>query len=272
MRRRRVDLVLVVAFLVVIGVAACSGGDDGSGAGEGADGTTATTGVPAVGSFVGTVEGTDAYLAVVAGSQAVVAFATDGSTFSLPFGGARDGDQVDLESRDGSTLSAEIAGDGVSGTIVVDGDEHAVSLEPTDGDAGLYRAAGEVGDNPVWVGWVVLNDGSQLGAANTADGIVEPPTVDTETSTIAVGDVTAEVAKVEPDDSPADVTGPGDEAGGVFVGGAGFAGGFPQFAGFTQFGGGGFQGGFNSFGGGGGGFNSFGGQFGGFGFGARMGD
>lgn len=268
-RQGRIVVSVVGVILLVVGLAACGGGDDGGDGGdEGAVATSAATGAPATGSYAGTVEGTDAYLAVVAGSQAVVAFATDGATFGEPFGGARDGDQADLESRSGATLSADITDDAVTGTVEFEGEEHPIALEPTEGPAGLYRAGGEVGDLPVWIGWVVLNDGSQLGAANTTDGIVEPPSVDTETGTITFDDVTAEVAKVEPDDSPADVEGPGDEAGGVFEGGAGFAGGFPQFGGFTQFGGGGFQGGFGGFGGGGG-FQ--GGGFGGFGFGARMG-
>ena len=281
MRARRIDVMVAAALFLVVGVASCGGGgadDSDSGQADGGGGSTA----PVTGSYSGKVPGTDAYLAVVAGSQAVVGFATDGTTIGEPFGGGRDGAQVDLESRSGDALRVEVAGDGVTGTVELDGQEHDISLEPTEGPAGLYRAAGNVGENPVWIGWVLLNDGTQKGAANTTDGIVEPPPVDPETGTITSGDVTVEVAKVEPDDSAADVEGPGQEAGGVFEGGSGFQGGFPQFGGFTQFGGGGFQGGFGGgggfqggFGGGGGFQGGFGGGvpggFGGFGFGGRAG-
>jgi hypothetical protein len=237
--------------LLMLGVGGC-GGNDNSGGG----------GATARGSFVGEVPGTGASVAVVAGSQAAAALVTNGGHgITETFGGARRGSRVKLKSSHSAVLDVKLSDAGGSGKVVLEGRSHAVSLKPARPRAGLYRAAGRIGKRPVWVGWVVLNDGRQRGSANDGKRSVDAPRLNTANQTIRANGKRQKVDKLEPDSR-----GRASKlaARGVFKGGSGFQGG--GFGGQGQFGGGGggFQGqlgGFGQFGGQGGGVGGFGGGF-----------
>ena len=248
---RRARCIVPIAMLLL--VAAC--GDN--------NGSHSQQAAPAVrtGTFVGRVSGSDTCLAVVAGSQAVVAFASDAANgISIPFGGPRGEDASTLDARSGDHLEVHVVHKRAFGSVTLAGVSRQFTLAPARDPAGLFRAAGKIGDEPIWAGWVVLNDGQQCGSGNTEQGVVPAPPLDLSTQTFTAGDTSVAVAKVEPDAPDTDIEDPGE----TFVGGAGFAGGIRQFGGFTQFGFGGFGG---QFGGGcgqfsGGGFGQFGQQFG----------
>jgi hypothetical protein len=224
----------------MLGVGGC-GGNDKSGSG----------GAKVRDSFVGQVHGTSAFVAVVAGSQAAAALVTNGGHgITETFGGARRGSRVRLKSSRGAVIDVELSDNGGSGKVVLGGKAHAVSLKSARPRAGLYRAAGRIGKRPVWVGWVVLNDGRQRGSANDGKRSVTAPRLNTANQTIRANGKRQNVDKLEPDSR-----GRASRlaAQGVFKGGSGFQGG--GFGG--QFGGqGGFQGG-----GGGKGVGGLGGGF-----------
>jgi hypothetical protein len=258
---------LAAAGFVLVALSACGDGDSSSSSQSGAAVRTGT--------FVGQVSGTGACIAIVAGTQAVVAFVTDAANgISVPFSGPRAGDSTHLDAKNGDAIDTRIVRKRITGTITIGGVSQSFVLQAARGDAGLYRAAGKVGEEPVWAGWVVLNDGRQCGSGNIEAGVVAAPVLDTATQTFTLGETTSAVAKVEPDTPATDVEDPGS----TFAGGAGLQGGISQFSGFTQFGfgqfstqfsgfqtqfnGGGFQTQFN------GGFQ-FGGLQGGFSFGGK---
>jgi hypothetical protein len=151
MIRRVALLTLVVVLLAGLGLAACGGGSSG----------------PADGSYVGKVEGMDAYIALVTKGGQVAGYICDSATISVWIrAGAVSGSSADLVSRKGVALgSVSWSGATVSGSLTIDGTSHSFSAALTAGDAGLYRAVqgtpGETG--AVEVGWVILPDGSQRG-------------------------------------------------------------------------------------------------------------
>jgi hypothetical protein len=161
-------LVFLVAALVL--VAGC-GGDDGGGAAEQA----------AVGSFVGLLEETDAYVAIISDGENLVGYVSDGKTVSTWFKGDVDGASANLTARTEQELGeVEFLGDTADGEIEIDDEQHSFSAELAVGDAGLYRAAEEDGERTVEVGWVMLNDGSQRGGTNFLE-----PNADFRTTTPA---------------------------------------------------------------------------------------
>lgn len=223
-------------------------------------------GIRTRGVFVGQTSDSGAFVAIVAGTDTVVAAAVDATSRTADtFGAARRGDDLLLETPRGSRLTGSLGEAGGNGELVLGGVSTPFVVERASGPGGLYRAAGLAGGDPLWVLWIVRNDGRQRGAAGSGSGIVVPPPVDVASRSFTYGGTTAPIADVQPDAPP----GPIDDAGATFAGSPGFNGGQLGFGGFSQFGGctsfgsfqGGFAGSFCQFSG------SFGGGFGGKGFG-----
>lgn len=142
---------VLLITLVALGLAACGGG----------------SAAPKDGSYVGKVDGTDAYIALVTGGGKVAGYICDGASISVWIPAATvSGNTASLVSRKGVALGPVTwSGSTASGTLTIDGTSHPFTAELATGDAGLYRAAqGTPGDaGAVEVGWVVLPDGSQRG-------------------------------------------------------------------------------------------------------------
>ena len=189
------------AGLLVAAVIAGCGGDDGGGGGE-----AAATDL-AVGSFVGLVDDTDAYIAVVSDGEKLAGYVCDGKTVSVWFKGEISDDAATLRARTEQELGeVQFLGDTADGEIAIDGQRRSFSAEIAVGDAGLYRAFNEdTQAGTVEVGWVVLNEGSQRGATNFVDPIaseraVEPaPFIDpiNQNVNVTVGGNAIELAQTQ---------------------------------------------------------------------------
>jgi hypothetical protein len=165
-------LALAAAF------SACGSDDDGDSAG------------PPEGSFVGAVEGSDAYVAVVSNGEEVVAgYLCDGRKVSTWIDrSAIEGGKAELVDRQGQRIGeATFDSDAASGEIEADGETLAFSAERAEGEAGLYRQAEGRRGAPAFVetGWIVLADGSVRGATTKfiksgSDFLVQPAPPRTE--------------------------------------------------------------------------------------------
>jgi hypothetical protein len=122
---------------------------------------------PPEGTFVGTVEGTDAYIALVSEGNVTTGYVCDGTPkavkvyFWLDNAEITDG-SAELASRQGDPLGEpSFADDQASGEVEIDGQPHSFTAEAATGDAGLYRPIkGETGQKgTVESGWIILNDG-----------------------------------------------------------------------------------------------------------------
>lgn len=167
---------LAVAIAIgtgAFGLAAC--GDD-YGSDDGDDDTGSDVTEPAGDAelpveLVGEVEGGEAFVAIVAGEDGeVTAYVCDGEEGEMAatgdwFTGEVDGAELSLQAESGATLEAELTDDGATGTYTsADGTTQALTAEPAEGDAGLYR--GEDGD--VVAGFIVSNDGDDRGGIGIA--------------------------------------------------------------------------------------------------------
>ena len=165
-RRRRSWAVALAAAVVLAGC-----GDDADNASQPAQ---AKPMAELKGAFVGKVDGTEAYVALVTDGNRVLGYVCDSKKLSrwIAVATIRDGTAV-LNSRTGDELGeAMISAGRVSGTVTIDGEPHAFRAQQAAGEAGLYRAArvdredGKLREGEIEAGWIVLPDGTQRGATN----------------------------------------------------------------------------------------------------------
>jgi hypothetical protein len=156
--------------VMTVGLVACGGADSADSADQ-ADGGDGAAGEAAPPAFVGELEGTDAYVAVVADGDDVEVYACDGESELA----VRLLDTVDdpasfvLTNDAGASAAVELVDGVYEGELTLaDGSTHAFTTEEAEGDAGLFHAV----DAPegVSAGWVVLNDGRQRGSILFAGG------------------------------------------------------------------------------------------------------
>lgn len=174
----------------------------------------AQQGPPPATVFVGTVEGTDAAIAVVMDGRTVLAYVCDGTPAGLATWGWFVGDHTDqhleLVATNGAVLLLDLAGEAPAGTLITrTGARHGFATEPARLPAGLWRAQGLVNGEPVLAAWVVLNDGSQRGAQlrsgsaqpvgfidPTADNFIDPTFDDFRPQLVNVGGGTLQARPV----------------------------------------------------------------------------
>jgi hypothetical protein len=202
MKRNARRIAGVVTLTLVVGLAACGGDDDSDDAAApdtaaaATNDTQADTVAPAGDTgetlapelaklearqsapatpYVGKVEGTDAYIAVVERGGEITAYICDGAATALWFTGTQDGTTITATHPKGATLAAEQAGSTLTGTVVLDGATHAFTAEEAEYPAGLWQGIDDASvplDEAFRYGWVVLPDGSQRGAKS--GNIVKP--------------------------------------------------------------------------------------------------
>jgi hypothetical protein len=173
----RAAILLVTLF--AFGLAACGAGGSSE--------------APKDGSYVGKVDGTDAYIALVTGSGKVAGYICDSANISVWIPAATvSGNSASLVSRKGVAVGPVTwSGSTASGTVTIDGTGHAFTAQLASGDAGLYRAVqGTPGDaGAVEVGWVVLPDGSQRGTITSFTnpiGSLAAPKLDTSSTSVNI--------------------------------------------------------------------------------------
>jgi hypothetical protein len=157
---------LTIGLLIVsIMLAGCDSGTTSTSSGAAASPTAGT-----VRSFAGQVAGSDAFIAIAASQDKMMAYVCDGKndqvSISEWFRGSISGDTFDLTSAGGAHLKGKLA-DSASGTVALtDGRELSFSAQATQAPAGLYRAEQTVAGTSYVGGWIVLSDQQQRGALN----------------------------------------------------------------------------------------------------------
>ena len=175
MRKNIVVRRAAAALLAVTGIvlAACGSSESNE--------TTAESTPEKVRSYVGTVEGTDAFVSVVFDGERALAYVCDGvpadptgtaPTIQAWFNGPSDGATVDVQAPAGR-LQLQLTDADLTGTLTLaDGRRAAVSGRSVaaDGDAGLYRAEASGAGGTAVGGWIIAPDGQQRGGVGTANG------------------------------------------------------------------------------------------------------
>ena len=168
--RRAASALLAVAGVVL---AACGSSDSNE--------TTTRSTSERVRSYVGTVEGTEAFVSVVFDGARALAYVCDGvpgdptgtaPTIQAWFNGSSDGATVDVQEAAGR-LQLQLTDSNMAGTLTLAGGR-SVSVSgrsvATDSDAGLYRAEASGAGGTAVGGWVLAADGQQRGGVGIDDG------------------------------------------------------------------------------------------------------
>lgn len=141
--------------------------------------------------WVGQVDGTNAFAAVVAGGGHVVAYVCDGEAGIAEWfsGDTGDAGSFALTSASGATLNGREGSDRITGDLDLgDGTSHRVVLERAAPGAGLYRVEDPAADRDgVRAGWIVDNDGDQRGSLRV--GTISRSAPPLPGSTLTVSDV-----------------------------------------------------------------------------------
>jgi serine/threonine-protein kinase len=136
--------------------------------------------------YVGYVDGGGASVAVIITGDEAIAYLCDGNAVEAWLdGGAVDG-QLELTGERGS-LTGDFDDLQASGQATADDQAWTFTIEAVEPPEGLYRFADTIaGEAEVVGGWIVLPDGTQVGALNV-DGQTQPaPALDLESGQATV--------------------------------------------------------------------------------------
>jgi hypothetical protein len=137
---------LMVAALVA--AAGCGGGEEPE-SGQGG----------LAGSYVGTVDGTEALIGLVFDGRNVAGYVSDGAAISIWLATSEVSDGLaELRNRSGDFEgSVELYDGGARGEVQIEGAPFSFEAQPAEGEAGVYW------DESAGTGWVVANDGETRG-------------------------------------------------------------------------------------------------------------
>jgi hypothetical protein len=142
-----------------------------------------------------TDDGPAAIAVAVLGNQAA-AYVCDGRNVESWFRGSVDGGRISLKSKSGEMLQAELDGDHIKGTVQIKNDTQKFEINEASKPAGLYRARG----SETTIGWIVLEDGSQVGVQTTGTESTAAPQLDPENAQVMVDGQSLDAAAVNGDE------------------------------------------------------------------------
>ena len=140
-------------------------------------------------------EGAGAIAVAVLGTQAAAYFC-DGRSVESWFRGSVTGSDMSLKSKDGATLQASLDGDHLKGSLRIKNERVRFEINQAKKPAGLYRARG----SKTTIGWIVLEDGTEVGLQTTGQDSSPAPELDPENPQVTVDGQELDAAPVNGDE------------------------------------------------------------------------
>jgi hypothetical protein len=140
-------------------------------------------------------DGAGAIAVAVLGTQAAAYFC-DGRSVESWFRGTVTGSDISLKSKDGATLQASLDGDHLKGSLRIKNERVKFEINEAKKPAGLYRARG----SKTTIGWIVLEDGSEVGLQTTGQDSTPAPELDPENPQVTVDGKELDAAPVNGDE------------------------------------------------------------------------
>jgi hypothetical protein len=141
-------------------------------------------------------EGGGAIAVAVLGTQ-TAAYFCDGRSVESWFRGSVSGAEISLKSKDGAILRASLDGDHLKGSMLINNDRMRFEVNEAKKPAGLYRARG----SKTTIGWIVLEDGSQVGVQTTGEASTPAPDLDPQNPQVTVDGENLDAAPVNGDEA-----------------------------------------------------------------------
>lgn len=129
---------------------------------------------PLAGSYVGKVQGSQAFIALVRSENKLIAYVCDGKEQVQWFRGAvGPNGALEVRTEAGWRLLGALSAEGVKGTVTfADGKTLEYSATPATGEAGLYRYEATVDGARYLGGWIIDQKGEQRGSVIGGGGLV----------------------------------------------------------------------------------------------------
>ncbi len=156
--------------------------------------------------FVGTVEGTNAFVALLASDGEAVFYVCDGTEdIAEWFAGPVEETEIDLSNDAGARVEATASDGGYAGTVTLaDGGRHRFQAVPAQPGAGLLRITGpEAEADGVVAGWIVTNDGEQRGSLRVRGVTRAAPAAPGESVTLSGTKYSVSIFLIPPPQPPA---------------------------------------------------------------------
>jgi hypothetical protein len=145
---------------------------------------------PAKATYAGKSNSGGATIAIVVYNGQVIAYVCNGSTIDAWFSGPASSDgKVTLTGKDNATLTAAYGVGQMTGDVTAHGTDFDFGVDTVSksSGAGLYQTTAKVGGDTVKAGWIVLDDGTQIGSlepdSTSATSAVSAPRLDLTTRT-----------------------------------------------------------------------------------------
>ncbi|MGH3915860.1 MAG: hypothetical protein ACRDTC_20995 [Pseudonocardiaceae bacterium] len=138
--------------------------------------------------YAGRTSGNEATIAIVVRGDEASAYICDGEQVESWLEGTITDGALTLQGGDDARADGSVQGDAVFGTLWVQGKQWPYAAQRAERPAGLYQGEGTVDGAPARIGWIVLQDGSQVGIADIG-GVARPaPALDPyQLSSVEVG-------------------------------------------------------------------------------------
>ena len=140
-------------------------------------------------------DGAGAIAVAVLGTQAAAYFCNGRSVESW-FRGSVTGADLSLKSKDGGILQARLDGDHLKGSLRIKNQRVRFEINEAKKPAGLYRARG----SKTTIGWIVLEDASEVGVQTTGQDSTAAPELDPENPQVTVDGEKLDAAPVNGDE------------------------------------------------------------------------
>lgn len=151
--------------------------------------------------YAGHLNGTGSVAVVVRGEKAVAYMCDSQNRVEAWMQGSATNGKVNLSGRQSAQLTGTVTGTRLTGTVKVQGMRWTFSVRSVKPPSGLYRASAKVRGAQIIGGWIVLDDGTQVGLTSTGEEGEHPepaPSLDTSTRSVTVDGVTLTPAPVDP--------------------------------------------------------------------------
>ncbi|MCW0215461.1 MAG: hypothetical protein OJJ54_19060 [Pseudonocardia sp.] len=127
------------------------------------------------GIYAGRTAGREMTIAIAVDGERAVGYACDGKRVEAWLDGTLSGDRLSMTAKDGTTVEGTVTTGQVDGTLTTGDRDLAFTAESAAPPSGLYEGRADVRGVSARIGWIVLPDGSQVGAGKVGDTPVDAP-------------------------------------------------------------------------------------------------
>jgi hypothetical protein len=157
---------------------------------------------PTRATYTARVGGGGGSVAVAVHGSKAIAYVCNGSTVEGWMRGTVKGTKLVLTGKNNAHLTASYHAGKVTGDVKAHGTDYSFSAPTATKSSGLYEATVSVQGKTIKAGWIVLNDGTQIGSLETdadsdAPTAVTAPKLDLATMTARLGDLVLHAVPVD---------------------------------------------------------------------------